>query len=785
MPDLSIADYERILGAKFPRGEKMTVDEVAAVVGPEFKEMNENPPESVVRVREQMQNGGKVAGRITVRDLQAILGNESPDGDLDALARKLNSARGERAVERVLDEADEVLKTFGVETIWEKGEYDDPAALYLNTGDTYNATLVYDIDEDELYVGTWGDWVEEAERGGRQIRASAPDRTAAPQDPLDYKVGDRVMDRWMGKGTVTEVDRKGLTIEWDNGDVSHPMVGSAMLSKDRGVWKVGGGETDAEGKFEKGKPADPCKNMSEAECAEWKRQNERHRDQFKGAATPSEMERAQADRADADAEEDRARADRERADAEMAHSAGKVKGPGNPDGTGPGRHSPECPHSDKEAGFTRQRLTWATREAARAPTGLYGFTRKTQQDVEASVRKVNRRAGKIAKAVWRQDEHVAAFLTAHAKRARSAPARILVTALKEVGPRVASVDVVGRAKRQHIDPNAWYVSTDDGDTYGPYRSEFDAQEAVDSLRRWTEMEGIADSGSEVLSTMAHPDKPIGVYSPRDLAAIVAEWREGQERWAATEARITMTTEQQELHGQLFRVAAVDGDARQARNASLAVQRAYEGLPRGTCNRQDYRTIRQLAAYDVAAEWAAEEQRAPSRRASREASYGLYGHRAKTAQLGLGACSDLRSYIGEVAYSLHTRRASMYDKITGFLKEHGKAAKCRISKLLLASYPDRPKVAAAAGAYLVADLGNHESYFVTSARDAQGSSDQAAVDMAERLGQTITMGKIVVTPPELLSNDDRQNLRKHGIGRVFRMASSQTPGSVSDWLAWEG
>jgi Protein of unknown function (DUF2958)/Papain-like cysteine protease AvrRpt2 len=41
--------------AKFPRGEKMTVDEVAAVVGPEFKDMNENPPEAVLAIRRQME----------------------------------------------------------------------------------------------------------------------------------------------------------------------------------------------------------------------------------------------------------------------------------------------------------------------------------------------------------------------------------------------------------------------------------------------------------------------------------------------------------------------------------------------------------------------------------------------------------------------------------------------------------------------------------------------------------------------------------------------------------
>lgn len=45
----------RLRSAKFPSGKKMTIDEVAEVVGPEFKEMNENPPPEVVKVKKKMQ----------------------------------------------------------------------------------------------------------------------------------------------------------------------------------------------------------------------------------------------------------------------------------------------------------------------------------------------------------------------------------------------------------------------------------------------------------------------------------------------------------------------------------------------------------------------------------------------------------------------------------------------------------------------------------------------------------------------------------------------------------
>jgi hypothetical protein len=33
-------------------------------------------------------------------------------------------------------------------------------ALYVNMGDTYDATIIYDCLKDKFYVGTWGDWYE-------------------------------------------------------------------------------------------------------------------------------------------------------------------------------------------------------------------------------------------------------------------------------------------------------------------------------------------------------------------------------------------------------------------------------------------------------------------------------------------------------------------------------------------------------------------------------------------------------------------------------------------------
>lgn len=67
-------------------------------------------------------------------------------------------------------------------------------------------------------------------------------------------------------------------------------------------------------------------------------------------------------------------------------------------------------------------------------------------------------------------------------------------------------------------------------------------------------------------------------------------------------------------------------------------------------------------------------------------FGLYGYRAKTARLGLNACSEIREYTGKTAFGLHQRRAARHQHITGFFQEHSKKGRCLYSRILLSSYP---------------------------------------------------------------------------------------------------
>lgn len=70
--------------------------------------------------------------------------------------------------------------------------------------------------------------------------------------------------------------------------------------------------------------------------------------------------------------------------------------------------------------------------------GRYGFTRNVERHAEVASRKVARHAIKIAKRIFAKDEDVVPFLTTHAKRERSKSAAVLLSAMREIGPRLAS-----------------------------------------------------------------------------------------------------------------------------------------------------------------------------------------------------------------------------------------------------------------------------------------------------------------------------------------------------------
>lgn len=60
----------------------------------------------------------------------------------------------------MLHAMNELMDTYGVEALGEVDMHHGPPYEYLNAGDTYSTTLIYDRDNDEIFIGSWGDVVE-------------------------------------------------------------------------------------------------------------------------------------------------------------------------------------------------------------------------------------------------------------------------------------------------------------------------------------------------------------------------------------------------------------------------------------------------------------------------------------------------------------------------------------------------------------------------------------------------------------------------------------------------
>lgn len=310
---------------------------------------------------------------------------------------------------------------------------------------------------------------------------------------------------------------------------------------------------EKEGRFEEGEPADPTKNMSPAEKKKWEEQNKKHRDKFKKDKKAADesleaLERMAMTKTAADytitALDNMGRpidisfaktlAGVKRTVAQMwreGYRRGRVDGPKGTatfdDIRSSGRITFRAANLRPSQSFEPESWAFTKKEAGRAPGGLYGFPKKIQADCERAARKVSKAALRLAKTAYKKDERVAHFLSTHSKRARSLSARVLMAAMKEIGPKVAA-DKEGARQR---------------------------------------------------------------VAPGKLAS------------------------------------------------------------------------------------------------DKQARYGLYGYPAKTANLGITTCAQLKEEAGRVAAGLHGRRANRYEQITGFLHTHSKESRCLYSKLLHRSYPD--------------------------------------------------------------------------------------------------
>jgi hypothetical protein len=94
------------------------------------------------------------------------------DTDKDNELRKLMlETSTHEEVDAALDFADEIMGGNGVESLEADTQVDryyyNIVGLYVNMGDTYTTTLLYDTDNCTFHVTSRGDWVEQQENKGR------------------------------------------------------------------------------------------------------------------------------------------------------------------------------------------------------------------------------------------------------------------------------------------------------------------------------------------------------------------------------------------------------------------------------------------------------------------------------------------------------------------------------------------------------------------------------------------------------------------------------------------
>lgn len=92
----------------------------------------------------------------------------SPE-DAAKLARACRKATSTEAVDEVLELANTLLDGYGIEPIQPENAYVDHyyqniVALYVNMGDPYTGTLLYDTENEEFMVTSWGDFFENWEQ---------------------------------------------------------------------------------------------------------------------------------------------------------------------------------------------------------------------------------------------------------------------------------------------------------------------------------------------------------------------------------------------------------------------------------------------------------------------------------------------------------------------------------------------------------------------------------------------------------------------------------------------
>jgi len=187
--------------------------------------------------------------------------------EIDAIVADLNSRYDGKNEDELLKEANKKLHGYGVEGINEKGLM----ASYVNMGDTYDYTVLYDQNEDKFVATSWGDWYEEnggLNEGSVFIFNSYEERGVWTIDVTDAKTDKSVWDYRFegGEDETSLVDDGFMRNMQDISGLEEYLKGHKVIDNearlitqrdyDRGFYLRGGKPIGSTGLFAKGGAVD-------------------------------------------------------------------------------------------------------------------------------------------------------------------------------------------------------------------------------------------------------------------------------------------------------------------------------------------------------------------------------------------------------------------------------------------------------------------------------------------------------------------------------------------------
>jgi hypothetical protein len=279
------------------------------------------------------------------------------------------------------------------------------------------------------------------------------------------------------------------------------------------------------------------------------------------------------------------------------------------------------------------------KKEARAPGGLYGYTKKIQRDCQGAGNRLARKAMSMARRAYKKDEKVASFWKTHGQRAKSNTARILSGALKSYfSTRMGSDDEPIRTVG-----------------YGDPVEELVPQSEIEKMARIVSVKDVFDIYEDVC-----------LDDSRDRKSVLT---------ALTEA----VAKKKGLNPSDSRDSTKVRDIE--KRIETILKRRDECLEDARVRRSLTSLVSRVGSYEDP------ERLAELREIRKTAAYSMYGFPTGTVRLALSTCANLKEEAGRIAYDLNQRRAACHEQITGFLKNHSKYGRCRYSRLLHACYPE--------------------------------------------------------------------------------------------------